>query len=362
MHIPIPDFPEYERPELKVAETPAAYDLDKSEYQYHLAEEGRSTSFIIKKSNGEKFVPAFPAPILGQGGFGRVRLFISEQDSSQMFAVKNALRQSKSESQADINGKVRASIREIDYLAKVHPGLSPYLLMNFINKNRFDNRMLMPYFRGTTLQDFVITYLSRTEEFALLMLKVAQEVARVHQLGLFHGDIRSGNFIIERTKTLEFGIPSFIVRMIDFYLGGEIGKDRFEGVTGQLSHDELFTCDLNERVDVADLCWWIQICKSDLYLTIPVADQEIEQKFPAFREFFKCASAGEDVEVPVSKLHDFISQLTENLRTLEKLNKLKDSDEMPSYSEYLNLFSHHKTSSSEDDEIAKEWNATASLL
>lgn len=349
------------RKRLKIKDSiPAAYDLDQSEYQYSLSKRGRSTSFVVKGKGAEQetFVPV---STIGKGAFGRVRLFRSQQNNKHMFAVKNVLPPDDDApaTQAEVDGKVRASLREIDYLARVNPDLNPYLLKHFIDEaGNYDHRLLMPYIPGNTLMDFSITFISTAAEFALLMLKAAQAVARVHQLGLYHGDVRDGNFIISFADVKEFGMRSFTVRMIDFDHGGEIGKRWSDGIAGALSSFELILDDLNEESDVSDLRAWMLLCKNDLYITIPTAERNLNKYFPAFRQFLNTPIGK---YVPVRALHDFINHMTANLQDWEQANNMKISDKKRAGSQ-LNLFAEKPQEIKADDLIAQEFEINSLVL
>lgn len=359
MNIPKPDdlTIEITKPAKKVlGDVPAAYDLDKSEYQYFLAKPEHSTSFVIKKSADGSEEQFAPASILGAGGFGRVRLFISKQDQSHVFAVKNVLHDNQIQSRAlpfGVEGRVRASIREIEYLARVNPGLAPYLLKTFINDaGEFDNRMLMPYFPGQTLLDFVLGKVKTVAEFALLMLKIAQEVKRVHQLGLYHGDLRSGNFIINHAEQKEFGMRSFTVTIIDFDHGGEIGKRWQDSVEpGTLSDAEIMLFDCDEGYDVSSLRHWMNMSRSNTYIAIPDADQQIDKHFPAFRQFIS-PKFNKKYE-PIQELDEFIIQMTANLETWDSRQRYEARLKNTSST----LFHERKRSVDEVDALAAEWEA-----
>ncbi len=320
---------------IREKDKPAAYNLETSAFQYNRAT-SRSNSFIIHQADSgvETYQPQCE---LGFGNNGRVRLFASQQHPEKVLAVKNPQSPPGSDdqgsdashclvSQDEIQGFARVTNREIFYLSQAYPQLSPYLVQHYVNNNAtHDFRMLMPYFKGKTLIEFIKNEINHAGHLALLMLKVAAEIDRIHKLGLYHGDLRSGNFICDHSSMIEYGLTSFTVTIIDFDHGGEIGKDRFTGLDeGEgIAFFEIFMYGISEFTDILHLMQWMHE-SIKVYETHRGRDADLSKNFPALEKFLeKFIKQGDNDDtckwikftesLTSNAIPDFIGQLTGNL-------------------------------------------------
>lgn len=170
-----------------------------------------SVYLSIDKATGE---PSIFKPVkeLGEGSYGKVRMF--QNANGQSISVKSL--------QADYSLGETASFfkhskklqRELECIQLVYPEFGLAKCFNLsVQKARgtfFCARMTMPYFKGR-VAGLLIPTLDSPIQLAEIVLKVAQELKRIHELGIVHGDLHHHNVMIE---ALEKG--SFRVYIIDF--------------------------------------------------------------------------------------------------------------------------------------------------
>jgi serine/threonine protein kinase len=344
------------------------HDMSHSQFSYYPAGTVKQHSFIMR--SGKDILETYqPKRELGRGANGVVRLFHSKEERpDQPLAVKSPLgiesqgEVGDEEYQEYIDALVRATNREVMYFSRLYPELSPCLVEHFINDdNQYDNRMLMPYLPGKTLSYFVKTEIHSAPAYALMMLKISQEVARLHEMGLYHGDLRSGNIMIQQSDKMEFGMPSYTVHLIDFDHGGEIGKDRFADVEGDIAFFEICYMGVNHQTDIMYLQLWFNFCKVNFLFRYPDEKGRLLENFPAFTQF---SAQGDDVEMPVpepEKLKKFIADLTENLSAWQLTNRF-NGDHKQRYTANLGLFPMRKTSRVDEERIAEQWEANHVVL
>lgn len=160
-----------------------------------------------------------PAGLLGEGAFGRVRLFQDEKNPVNTLAVKSMNFDTDLVDTDD--GELLFDVldigKEINFLKSAYPDESPCGIEVFIDQyGRIDYRAVMPALSGLGLLATVINIIDSPSQFAALLLSIIKEINRIHELGIIHGDINMDNMLIIKSDELEYGLPVFKVHFIDF--------------------------------------------------------------------------------------------------------------------------------------------------
>ncbi len=204
-------------------------DMAKSPYRYFEHTPERQASLIeLVNAGGEKETFSQFTP-LAHGKHGDVRTVVSAQSGST-FAVKRMTINPgylDRPNQEELSDYIEFVNHEMQFLSAAYPGCGPYLVKHFINADGdYDYRILMPYFPGKQFNQFVAEEIKTPAEFALLILKITEEIIRIHKLGFYHGDLHPGNILCRKNGKQEFGIDSFDVHFVDFSLADKISDPK----------------------------------------------------------------------------------------------------------------------------------------
>lgn len=139
-----------------------------------------------------------PEKELGSGTYGMVRLF---KFNDQKIAVKSPhTKETKELNRRDVKEKHVDTDHEFELMREAYPEEFPFYLTHFEGKANIkeyfhDYRMVIPFFTGTKLANFIET-IEHTLDFAKLLLLVAAELLRLHSIGIIHGDVSENNIIV----------------------------------------------------------------------------------------------------------------------------------------------------------------------
>lgn len=157
---------------------------------------------------------------IGHGGYGTVRLFTSQ---SKALAVKSTAYESFCNNKSSAQ-KLKRDIKKEYALTKLAYPNEGYLLKTYSKPMKatddsilFDYRLVMPYIPGATLNSLSKEKYSY-HTIAKLVLRIAQELLRIHSRGVIHGDIQCGNIIYQRDE------KDLKITFIDFGLANRIGE------------------------------------------------------------------------------------------------------------------------------------------
>ncbi|HTM62928.1 MAG TPA: ankyrin repeat domain-containing protein [Gammaproteobacteria bacterium] len=150
---------------------------------------------------------------------------------------------------------------EFKLLALIYPENGPYVLQQFNGNGKsnglFSYRMIMPYIPGGYF-DIMLNDLADSYDKACLLLRILEELQRIHDHGYIHGDIRKGNILIEKVQN--GAVKDYKVRFIDFNFATRIGKP----VSYFLHNREeippeakLFDVAAQPSYDIYMLSWWL---------------------------------------------------------------------------------------------------------
>lgn len=253
---------------------------DQPDIQYHRSEQGaqyvRKSSFIEMKFDG-KVETLYPTETAGKGRHAIARLFTSKENAEHQMLVKQITDDKdysdRPRNQAAVDHYIRCANKELMYQQKANPELAPHWISHFIKENgEYDYRLIRRYVPGSTLNEFINNEITDAASFALLALKIAEEVKRLHLMGFYHGDLRDPNIICKKNEKIEFGISSFNVTFIDYNCANTFET---HSPSGEEYIDE----------DVWSMFFLFDRSLKQLAVTKPDIIKEVEEKFPALHEF-----------------------------------------------------------------------------
>lgn len=155
---------------------------------------------------------------LGEGGFGRVRLFT---DGNQQFAVKAPAPPEVGVNDDDVQYKIAAIENERDMMEAAYPddfySLSTYKQTISNDETEVDYRFIMPFVKGMAVYQFM-DFMNSEREFAKLILRISQEVLRINRAGIIHCDTNLSNiFVVKKNH-------DYYIHLIDFGISVKIGE------------------------------------------------------------------------------------------------------------------------------------------
>lgn len=159
----------------------------------------RRDSFVEITDNETGEILKFePEMQLGSGSYGLVRLF---SHNGNKIAVKSPHKKSTQElNRKDVKEKHVDTNHEFALMQQAYPDESPFFLTQFEGKANIkeyfhDYRMIIPFFTGAKLADY-FSDVAHTKDMAVLLLRVACELLRLHSIGIIHGDVSENNIIV----------------------------------------------------------------------------------------------------------------------------------------------------------------------
>lgn len=182
-------------------------------YTIHLYKKAaRRKSSYTRINTKNSTVSVFnPVSQIGSGSFGMVRLF--QDNKEQCIAIKSPIKNLDTLSKKEKETINNAVIREAKFNALAYPSedLPKICTFNFFGKKKdtYTYRYVMPFNEGKQAH-IVISETSDVIQLAHLILNIAEELHRIHQVGILHRDIYEKNILILKTEN------DFVVRFIDF--------------------------------------------------------------------------------------------------------------------------------------------------
>jgi ankyrin repeat protein len=174
----------------------------------------RPSLFVEFNTKTETSIVFKPVKELGEGAYGIVRLF--QATEGQEIAVKSPRSPIINtpwfcRSQLGLATRKEAEFNQIAY-----PNDPLSEIFNFeTTQNKqsiYTNRFVMSYVKGEKAI-LLIPKIKSVQELATITLKIAQELDRIHQVGIIHGDLHLANIMIDYD-----GHNNIVVRFIDFGL------------------------------------------------------------------------------------------------------------------------------------------------
>ena len=187
-------------------------NINQHSIDWYKASERRPSWFL--RINKEKKTSSLFKPVkeLGRGSYGIVRLFQSAE--GQEIGVK-----SLREPVFDISKKERIHLakelkREAEFNKRAYPedNFSETFEFDYRENGKqiYNSRYLMPCAKGETA-GLLIPQTTCPRQLAEITLQIAQELHRIHQIGIIHGDLNLKNIMINDCEN-----KVFIIRLIDF--------------------------------------------------------------------------------------------------------------------------------------------------
>ena len=180
----------------------------------------RRPSMFARIGRNDGAVAIFkPVRELGAGAYGLVRLF-KRTDGQEEIAVKSIRCNVVVD---DCSRLTRELNREVAFNQRAYPDNFSELFEFMTRENdrlNYINYHLMPYVKGETV-DLLIPKSTCLHQLANMILKIAQEVDRIHGVGIIHGDLNPRNIMIHCGEN-----GAVVVRLIDFGLSCDITEKR----------------------------------------------------------------------------------------------------------------------------------------
>lgn len=254
---------------------------------------------------------------MGAGGFGSVMKFSSD---NYTFAVKKPkdgwikMHEDQADFDAYKNHKKWMS-HEYKYLRLAYPNNGPYVLQQLRdvknNLRRYSYRLIMPVIPGQELEKHLLKFRG-ADHLAQTLLRVAEEIQRIHNLGIIHGDIRTGNILVNPININ--GKEDVRVHLLDFYMAHKIGKNApFDDSDNPYVAPERLRWDVagHPSQDVFSLAITIQYALTEIRRLDKTIDAQIQKHFPAIKEFMKSGQSLIAADRPT--LQEFIATLEDQI-------------------------------------------------
>ncbi|MBA3536992.1 MAG: ankyrin repeat domain-containing protein [Tatlockia sp.] len=252
--------------------------------EWYMPSTGKRLSFFASVDKFEESSYRFTqVKKLAEGKSGGVRLF--ENAEGQKIAVKSPINDYLGLNAFQIkllHGRMK---REFNFYKLAYPDDNELSrLFKIGNEEIYTNRFIMPFIEGEEADKF-ISKISCTFQLAKIVLQLAIEINRIHEIGILHGDLHKKNILIQ---------SDFSVRIIDFgrsyFLNEKSMNSMAVGPRGTLWYaPELFrdkTLKPDTSQDVFSFGWFL-----NKELTNHPAHQQFFELFPSVKTFFLCAQS-----------------------------------------------------------------------
>lgn len=280
----------------------------------------RTTSFLNVTDTKTKQTKRFDfSKNLGEGTYGYVRLFVNGDHKIAVKALKEYnrgdLHHLSKEAAAEWQHEME---NEYLLMREAYPD-EPYFSLHHYRQtetgkgNIYDCRMTMPFITGMKLPDFAKQHIEDPREMAKLMLRVTEELQRLHiETGIIHGDAGGRNIMVsEHGDDYEIHLLDFgMAYRIDGYAKTNYEKSSASDTTSSdMAPERLPNRRLKARPsqDVYSLAktFWKLIKYRD-----PEWRQQFLEQFPVIHQFIKDGSR-DWKDRP--ELSEFIIKLESNL-------------------------------------------------
>lgn len=180
---------------------------------YKLA--GRKPSLFVDINIKSETSTMFkPTKELGRGSYGIVRLF--QAADGQEIAVKSLVRSFVNIQWFMSNKQELSTKREAEFNQKAYPNDPISEIFGFDifkdSQSIYTNRFVMSYIKGEKAGS-LIPKIKTAQQLAIITLKIALELDRIHQIGIIHSDLHFANILISYDEH-----ENVLVRLIDFGL------------------------------------------------------------------------------------------------------------------------------------------------
>lgn len=304
--------------------------------RYYRSKPGRKTSFfkLVDDTGASDRIDTYePARKIGKGMYGFVRLFASTSDTSKKLVVKQECERRRKDVLSGSHVYVAAddAFNELNFLQRAYPNEGPYKLQHYVVNDGagYDYRMIMPFVPGKEFAQAMLSTRS-AEEAAMLLLAIATELQRIHDLGFVHGDARPRNILTDIIRD-DNGAATFHVHFIDFYNARLIGspariyKDQLNAQRDDIPPEQRDSSEIKLTLahpsqDVYTMGFYIECAVHDFR-------KELRPHFPSIIEFCKTCTKVNPDERPT--LNDFICDLEKDLLACTS-NKAVTANRLPS--------------------------------
>lgn len=267
--------------------------IDDSIHWYKSA--GRRPSFFANINTTTNTSTVFkPVQELGRGSYGIVRLFrSSEGQELGVKSLKNPITNTPwfGQDQLGLNIKREAQFNQIAYpndpLSEIHE-----FHRNTNGHSHYTNRFIMAYIKGDTAKPALMKVTS-PHLLAHISLKIAQELERIHQLGIIHGDLYHSNIMIHCDDN-----KNVAVRLIDFGLAS-------------------YLTDRTVKIFQDQTAWWIapERCNGNRRLIKPNPNQDVYSLGRTFHHIFEHHPSKKQLMELFPAIRSFISTSQEIIPT-----------------------------------------------
>lgn len=278
----------------------------------------RSKSFILyTHPHTNRNVKIEASRDIAAGAYGKLRLF---KGKNIEFAVKKPNKTFSLITLEKEELQVRKKINnELHYMMLAYPEDGPYALFHFSDPTsdeeyprHYSYRLLEPFYEGMTLSQFI----QKNNDACIIagvILKIAQELQRIHDKKIIHGDISRRNIIIR---------PDGSIRFIDFYFAYSPDNEATtttlpKNTTCYFARERINTtkCKAHYSQDVFSLAYMINEVLYDAYKDIAEV-LDFYNKYPQISEFIYRGLSHEPKQR--SSIPDFINKLGD-LSVLERV-------------------------------------------
>lgn len=257
-----------------------------------------------------------PVKELGKGTYGLVRLF--QNATGEAIGVKSPRSNLVDAPDSERDVLSQDLKREAEFNKRAYPeDISKFFEFDYQwdDEDIYTNRFIMPYVKGEILHLF-LPKIPCHNQLAEIILQIAQELQRIHDTGIIHGDIKEDNIIIRLEDN------KCIVRFIDFGCSSYITENRaitFNTKNSYIAPERL--CNESTRLkpnanqDIYSFGLMLNrlLEKNSAYL-------QLIQKYPCIERFLSAAKNTNPQERP--SLQAFCKQLNTELNPQNETDTL----------------------------------------
>ncbi len=294
-----------------------SFKFEQTALFYNKKTHRRASCVLEINSTNQEWSFFKPIRSLGEGGIGQVRLF--ENDNNRAFAVKSPQEEYIDLSEESFNHMKDAVVSEASFNSRAYPN-EPCEVRVFCDEQdgRYTSsyRYITAYVQGEEAKKMMPT-INDAGELINVILQIALEVQRIHELGIIHGDLNPRNIMITNNNK---------VRLIDFGQTYDLCADtakcypsgnKMWWMAPELCDDGKEDVKPNENQDVYALGKTLEklLKKTACYATA-------KEKFPCIESFIKQAQCINPTERP--SLKAFCEKLDDEIFLFIDLEESED--------------------------------------
>jgi serine/threonine protein kinase len=184
---------------------------------------GRKPSVTVLEDPETKEQTEFtPELLLCKTRFSIIRLFRNPLGETIIIkSLKSPIERESFETDREFNDAMRIKIIDVKYeltcMQMAYPDEAPYGFFCPDEGERWSYRLVMPYIKGNTFQEYA-SVSHKDTSWLLFFIAIARELNRIHHAGVIHGDIKADNGMVKINAAKDDYNVHFIDFGISYYM------------------------------------------------------------------------------------------------------------------------------------------------